>query len=186
MLLELLGELARKHYPAPGEVLVQLVQQLLNAVGGLVEHKSAANGLKALQFSAPLPLLVGQETEEMKLLGRQSAGRQRGHQRAWPRHRLDAQGRRDRRVDHPLARIADAWAAGIGHQRDLLPAPQSLDDLLATPGLIELEVAQQRLGDAEMLQQLPCPARILRRHHVAFLERAQRTLKECDVVAAED
>ena len=119
----------------------------------------------------------------MEFLGRQPAGRQRRHQRARPRHRLDAQARRNRRLHHALARIADARAAGVGHQRDLLAAPQPLDDFLAPPGLVELEVAQQRFGDAEMLQQLPGAPRVLRRHHVALLERAQRAQRDVLQVA---
>ena len=41
------------------------------------------------------------------------------------------QGRRD----HPLARIADARAAGVRDQRNFLPPPQPRENFLAAPGL---------------------------------------------------
>ena len=51
---------------------------------------------------------------------------------------------------------------------------EAFDDFLAAPGFVELKIAEQRLGDAEMFEQLSRVARVLGGDHVAFLQYAQR------------
>ena len=133
-----------------------------------------ANEFQGFQFVSALAGFVRQKTDEMKFVRRQSAGRQRGDQRAGAGHGFDAEAGGDGGFDHALAGIADARAAGVGDQRDLFAAPQSLDDFFAAFGFVELEIAEQRFGNFEVLEQLARAARVFRRDHVAFLEHAQR------------
>ena len=87
----------------------------------------------------------------MKLLGRQPAGCERCNQRAGAGHGLDSKAGGQRGFDHAPARVADARAAGVSHQRDRFTAPQSFDDFLAPFCFVELEITQQRPGETEML-----------------------------------
>ena len=107
----------------------------------------------------------------------------RGDQRAGAGHRLDAQAGRNGGLHDAFARIADARTARVRDQRDFFAAPQAFDDFLAALRLVELEIAQQRLGNSEMLQQLSGVPRVLGRHHVALLERAQRAQRDVLQVA---
>ena len=58
------------------------------------------------------------------------------------------------------------------------PRAEPFDDFLAAPGLVELEIAQQRFGDAEMLQQLAGVARVLGGDDVALAQHAQRAQRD--------
>src|SRR4051812_6034786 len=109
----------------------------------------------------------------MKFIRWQTACGQSRYYGAWSRDRLDPKSHIDRRLDDTLARVADAWTASIGHQRDFFTASESLENLLAAPGFIELKVTDQGLGNAEVFEQLTCSARIFRRHEVAFFEGSQ-------------
>jgi len=54
------------------------------------------------------------------------------------------------------------------------PAPQSLQQVFASFGLVESEIAQQRLGNAEMFEQLSSAPRVFRCHDIALSECSQR------------
>src|SRR5258708_26188357 len=101
------------------------------------------------------------------------ARRQRRPQRAGTGRRVDAKPRPQRRLHRALARIADAGTARVGDERHGLAAAQPGDDSFAAFGLVELKIAEQWLRDLKTFQQLSGAPRVLGRHHVAFLERAQ-------------
>ena len=69
----------------------------------------------------------------MELVDRQAAGGQARDEGARAGHRFHAASGRD----HASARVADPGRTGVGHQRDLLAAPEPLDELRAAPGLVE-------------------------------------------------
>ena len=119
----------------------------------------------------------------MKLVRRQAAGRQRCDERARTRDSFDTLPRRHRRTHDALAGVADARCARIRDERDLLAALQPFNYLLGALGLVELEVAEERLADFKMFQQLPRAARVLRRHHVALPQHAQGAQRDVLQVA---
>ena len=94
------------------------------------------------------------------------------------RHRFDAKAGGQGCFDHPFARVADAGTSGIGDEGDFLTTLQSLDDFLASPGFIELEITEQRPGDSKMTQQLAGAPRVFRGDDVAFLQRPQRAQRD--------
>ncbi len=123
---------------------------------------------------AALPRFVREKADEVKFIGRQAARGQRGDQSARARHRLDAKAGGESGFDHALARIADAWRACIGDERDFFAPREALQDFFASFGFVELEVTQQRLGDAEMFEQLAGMTGVFCRDDVAFAQGAQR------------
>jgi hypothetical protein len=60
---------------------------------------------------------------------------------------------------------------------------QTVDDLFAAPRFVEFEIADQRFVNIEMLEQLPRPARIFSRDHVAFAQHPQRAQRDILEVA---
>src|ERR1035438_1402012 len=161
--LELLGQLARQHHVAVGKNFVQLAQQLFDAIRRFVENQSAFNRYQRFQFVAPLAGFVRQETDEMKFSRRQTARREPGNKRARTSHGLHAKSGGYGGAHHAFAGVADAGTAGVRDQRNFLAASETFDDLFAAFGLIELEIAQKRFGDAKMFQQLPGMTRVLDR-----------------------
>ena len=115
-----------------------------------------------------------QETDEMKFIGRQSAGSERGDQGTRAGDRLDPEACGNGRLDDPFARIADARCAGISDQRDLLTAPESFEDFLSAFGFVELKIAEQWFGDVKMFQQPAAMPRVFRSDHIAFAQNPQR------------
>src|SRR5258706_15734405 len=124
-----------------------------------------------------------QESDEMEFIRRQAARREAGDERAWAGHGFDAETGGDGGFHHAFTRIADAGTAGVRDQRDLLPAPEPFDDLLAAFGLVELKIAQERLADAEMFQQLPGMPRVLGGNHVALAQDTKRAERDVLQVA---
>src|SRR5207249_2277411 len=128
--------------------------------------------LQSFQLLSPLPGFVRQEACKMKLFGPQPAGGQSCHQRARPWNRLNSKTSVDRRLHDSFTGITDARTPRVRHQGNFLAALKALKDFLAPPGFIELEIAEQGLGNAQKLQQLAGPARVLRGDQVALLQSA--------------
>src|SRR2546427_11621157 len=95
-----------------------------------------------------------QETEEMEFMRLQTTGGQSGDERARPWHRLDPKARSNGCLHHSLTRITNAGCPRISHQCHLLAASQALEKFLTAFGFIEFEIAQQRLGNIKVFQQL--------------------------------
>ena len=181
--LELFGQLARQHHFALRENGVEFAQQFFDAIRRFIEHQRADDSLERFQFVPPLAGFVRQKTDEVEFVRRQATGGERRDQCARPRHRFDAEARRNRRLDYTFAGIADAGTAGIRDQRDFFAAPETFDDFLAASGFVELKIAEQRFGDAEMLQQSPGVARVLGGGDVALAQHAQRAQRDVLEVA---
>ncbi|MPN51247.1 hypothetical protein SDC9_198890 [bioreactor metagenome] len=111
----------------------------------------------------------------MEFISRQSTRGQRRNQSTWPGHRLDAIASGDRSPNYSFTRITDSRRSGVGNQGHLFAPPKAFQNLLAPACLIELEVAQQRLRNPEVFQQLPGTPGILSRDDIAFLQSANST-----------
>lgn len=83
--------------------------------------------------------------------GRQAGGGQGGNQGARAGDGFDpcSVGLEDG-ADDPFAGDRHAGAAGIAHQRHALSAAQAFDDSTVAAGLVETEVAEQRLVQTEV------------------------------------
>ena len=131
-----------------------------------------------IRLVPPLAGFVRQETDEMKFSRRQTARREPGNKRARTSHGLHAKSGGYGGAHHAFAGVADAGTAGVRDQRNFLAASETFDDLFAAFGLIELEIAQERFGDAKMFQQLPGMTRVLGGNHVALAQDAQRAERD--------
>src|SRR5436190_23796111 len=96
-----------------GKDFVQLSQNLFNSIRRLIEHKRTVKAFQRLQLFSTLAGLVGEKTDEMEFLCRQSTGRERGYESARPWNRFDAEACGDGCFDDAFTGIADAGAAGV-------------------------------------------------------------------------
>src|SRR5437870_5644494 len=98
-----------------------------------------------------------QKADEMEFI----SGQTTGGEGAGAGNGFDAEAGGDRRGDDALAGIADAWCAGIGDEGNLFTAAQAVEDFFAAPRFIELEIANEGLGDIEMLEKNSAVAGVL-------------------------
>ena len=110
----------------------------------------------------------------MKFIGRQTAGRQRGSQRAGPRHTFHAEPRFERSSDNAFPGITDARSAGIAYQRKSIAVSKLIQKLTCPLGFVEFMAAQQGAINAMGLQELPRTSSVLRGNHAAFAQCANR------------
>src|SRR5690606_3824967 len=123
---------------------------LLDAVGRLVKNERSGQRSEAFQLTPSLAGLVRQESDEVKFVRGEAAGREGGHEGARTRDRLHPQPGLDDLADEVLAGIADAGRPGVAHQRDPLALLEACDNLAAPARLVEAKVAYERLADAEV------------------------------------
>ena len=109
----------------------------------------------------------------MKFLAGQAAGSQSGDQRTGAGNGLDPETRRHGIGHHPFPRITDSGTAGIGDQGHLLAPAETVEDLGRPTGFVETKVADHRLAESEMGQQLAGVSRVLGDDDVALLQHTQ-------------
>ena len=110
----------------------------------------------------------------MKLISRQSAGRETSDQCTRPGYWLHTQTSRHYRLDHPLAGIADPRATSIADQRDRSALFEQRNDFSRPLGFVELVGTDLPLGQAQPLEEYAGVPRVLRRHEVAVAQRPNR------------
>ena len=126
-----------------------------------MEHHRPLLPRKLLQARAPLLPVRREEAFKRKPPRRQTRHRQRAHRRAAARHGLHRDAVFAAEPDEILARVADGWRPGVGHEGARLPAEQAGKDRLSRCRAVVLMVAHERLFDLKMVQQLHGHARIL-------------------------
>ena len=183
-LLELLGQLAGQHHPTPWQDALQFSQQAFHPEGGFVEDQGSRDCPQFCQTSGPLPGFVRQEAREVEGFGRQSAGRQTGHQRAGSGNGLYPKPCGQNFGHDAFSRIADSRRSGVGHQGHGLATAQSVEDLRAASGLIETEIADHLFSKPEVGQQLAGVPGVFGGDHRALPKHPQRP--EGDVLQVSD
>lgn len=109
----------------------------------------------------------------MELVGGKAAGGEGGDEGAGARDGFDAEAGGDRLGDDAGAGVGDAGGAGVGDEGDLLPAPESVEDLGGAAGLVEAEVAEEGFADLEVLEELAGAPGILGGDDIAFTQDAE-------------
>ena len=171
--LELLRELAGEDHLPLRENLCEFAQEFLNPIGRFVENERSGECSQRFELLAAPAGFMGQEADEMKLVGRKSAGRQRGDERASAGHGFDAKAGGKGGFHHAFTGIADTGRAGVRHEGDLRTTPEPFEYFLAAFGLVELKVTEERSRDFEVFEQSSGPPRILGGYHIAFAQGAQ-------------
>ena len=116
---------------------------------------------QGIQVGPAVFLVHGQKAFKRKPPRRQTRHRQRAHRRAAARHGLHRDAVFAAEPDEILARVADGWRPGVGHEGARLPAEQAGKDRLSRRRAVVLVVAHERLFNLKMVQQLHGHARIL-------------------------
>src|SRR5579872_4995029 len=120
----------------------------------------------------------------MKLVGRQSAGRQCRDKRTRSGNRFHPKTGCHSVANDSYAGIADPRSAGISDNCNFLAGAQPIENLSAAAGFVELEIAQHRFGNSKMMKQVASVARIFGGNHVTFFKNAQ--CPQCDVLQITD
>jgi hypothetical protein len=183
-LFEFLCQFAREHDIGLGICLRQFLEEPLDAMGRFVEDQRSRGGSKGLEAALALTAFVGKKPDEMKLVRRQTAGRQSCDQRTGTRNRFHPETGVEGGADQAFSGVTDARAAGIGHEGDALLLLQVLQHLGDAACFIKSKATQERLADLEMGQQprrMPC---VFGDDHLAFPECAKSA--EGDVLEVAD
>ena len=114
----------------------------------------------------------------MKLISRQSAGRDTSDQCTRPRYWLHTQTSCQQRLDHPLAGIADPRAASIADQRDRSALLEHRNDFSRPLGFVELVDTDLPLGQAQTFEQYAGVPRVLSRHEITVTQRPYCTKRD--------
>ena len=171
-----LGQLARHHHRARAEGPLDGLQCLQNPMRRLIENQGGFFAGQRLQGLGPLARLGWQKPAEVEGVGGQPGSRQRGQHRRGARHGLHRDAAFNGRPHQAVARVGDQRRTRIGHQRHHRARAQARRQLLAAPGLVVVVVADGRLGDTIVVQQLAGLPGVLAGDEVGLLERAHRAI----------
>ena len=125
-----------------------------------------------------------EETDKVDFVGGQTAAGETGDESAGAGNGFDAATGGEGGADDSLAGIADAGCASIRNERNFLALLEAIDDFLAAFGFIEFEVAEERLFDFEMLEELAGVACVFGGDDIAFAKGAESA--EGDVLEVAD
>ena len=144
---------------------------LTQAVGCLVKHHGAHLAGQLLQGSAALFFTGGQKALEGEAPGVQPGHGQGGDGGAAAGNGLYRHAVFGAQGHQLLPRIADGRGTGIGDQRARFAGEQTLQNGLTRRSAVVLVVADKRLFDVKMVQQLHADAGVLRRDEVCLGQR---------------
>ena len=149
-----LGQLSTQSHRPVSQQLQHIRQRGPQFVGRLMEHHGALLRRQPGQCLPPLLFVGREESLKGETPGGQTRHRQSAHGGAAAGDSLHRDAVFPAQPHQILAGIADGRGPGVRHQRTRLPGQQPGQNGLPGGGPVVLVVADQRLFDVEMVQQL--------------------------------
>ncbi len=153
--------------------LNDVAQRLHDPVRRFIENLGARRVADGFQRGAPRAGLGRKEAAEAKRVGGQPAGHQRRQERRGAGNRHHANVMADRQRHQPIAGIAHAGRSGIGDQRNVVTVFQVHHQFGRSRQLVVFVIADRRLLDAVVVEQLDGLPGIFAGDQVHFLQRVQ-------------
>ena len=182
-LLVELGQLPAQRDPPVPESGQQIVQRRPQAVGSLIKDQRPLLPQQTLEPFPPLGLVRRQEPLEGEPPCGQPADRQRGDQRAAPRHRLDRHPAFRAETHQVLPRVGDGGGARVRHQGAALPRLNPAEDGGPRGVAVVAVVGRHGLFQPQVVQQLHRHPGVLGGQEVRLLQRLRRPAADVPQVA---
>ena len=170
-----LRELAGEGDPPVAKRVEQVAQRGGELVRRFVKHHGALFAAQLLEVVAAALLVHAQEALEREAARGQAGECERGGHGGRPRHGQHADAAGGALGHEILARIGDGGHSRVGDEHAVLSRLDPLADHGAAPALVVLIIAEHRLFQAEMVQQLQRDARVLRGDEIGGGERLPGT-----------
>jgi putative FmdB family regulatory protein len=144
-----------------------------DTVGRFIEDEGAVLDAQAFERAASLPAAGRKKTDEEKLFVRQARSGKGSEQRGWAGDRYDGNVVAEAESDQAMAWIGDERHAGVADESDFRALFQREHQFGRAGQFVVFVVADQRLVNVVVGEELLGVARILARDLVHFLEDAQ-------------
>ncbi len=182
--LELLGQLARQHRPAPGPEDVGHVRQAFeNTVRTFVENQRARLGTQLFEHGAARGRPGRREPLEHETVGRKAGSRQRRDRRAGARHRDHGNARLSGGAHQVETGVAYQRGTCIGDKCDRLTFSQNVDEPGNLAAFVMLMESFCSGANTEMHEKPAAVARILGGDQIGLGKHARRARRHVFQVA---